>query len=472
MRGRVIAESLRVGAVVKLAGVEWSSVSRHDVSAGTRPGGAVRSEDGAGAGQPPVWTFVDFACSDDLAETVAGRSLPPSSARVAGTRTSTSATTRSWSLPIESFGTDAATQAAATRNPSTADVSECRSTSSTGSSRFELTLGALQPLVTPARQVCRSIRGVPLASVDVRTRSWVAELGDDAASIPGRRWCRSPGSRRGEPPWLLRLSNSDIDEVVVRVGDESSVALLGDRDGSASRRSPAPGSPVLGCSVSAIGGPDAPDVFALVMSRVPGTSRSSVEPSTARLRALGEAVAIVHAAPVPTSPHLPVRRRPVEPVDFDAARRSEPARALLVEAENVLRRIPMPDHEPVFVHGDFWHGNTMWVDDQLTGIVDWECAGIGHPGIDLGMQRCDAALVVGPSGADACARRLRIGDRPTRPPTSPTGTSPAALDHTANDGVVHRRRSSGKDAPTWTRRPCSPGGTTFLAAALDRMGRV
>jgi aminoglycoside phosphotransferase (APT) family kinase protein len=61
----------------------------------------------------------------------------------------------------------------------------------------------------------------------------------------------------------------------------------------------------------------------------------------------------------------------------------------------------MPDHRPVFVHGDFWHGNTMWDHDQLTGIVDWECAGIGHPGIDLGMQRCDAALEVGLSGADA-----------------------------------------------------------------------
>ncbi len=71
MRGRVIAESLRVGATVEFVGVELTSVSRHDVSTGTRPGGAVRSEDGAIAGQPPVWTFVDFAGPDDLAEAVA-----------------------------------------------------------------------------------------------------------------------------------------------------------------------------------------------------------------------------------------------------------------------------------------------------------------------------------------------------------------------------------------------------------------
>jgi len=71
VRGRVIAESLRIGAKVKLAGVELTSVSRHDVSAGTRPDGAVRAEDGAVAGQPHVWTFVDFAGSDDLAREVA-----------------------------------------------------------------------------------------------------------------------------------------------------------------------------------------------------------------------------------------------------------------------------------------------------------------------------------------------------------------------------------------------------------------
>ena len=121
--------------MVELAGVELTSVSRHDVSAGTRPGGAVRSEDGAVARQPPVWTFVDFAGPDDVAEAAAEALAPPSSARVAGTRTSTSVTTRSWCLPIGSSGTDAASESVATRRWSTADASVCRSTSSTGSSR-------------------------------------------------------------------------------------------------------------------------------------------------------------------------------------------------------------------------------------------------------------------------------------------------------------------------------------------------
>ena len=219
-----------------------------------------------------------------------------------------------------------------------------------------------------------------------------------------------------------------------------------------------------------MGGSDAPDVFALVTSRVPGTSRSSVEPSTARLRALGEAVAIVHAAPVPVTLHLPLRRRPVEPVDFDAARRSEPARPLLDEAESVLRRTPMPDHEPVFVHGDFWHGNTLWVDDQLTGIVDWECAGIGHPGIDLGMQRCDAALLVGLSGADEVLAGYE-----------------SAVDHLAADVAYWDIAAALTTPPTmelFIQTIIGQGRTDldpptllsrrddFLAAALDRLGCV
>jgi aminoglycoside phosphotransferase (APT) family kinase protein len=234
---------------------------------------------------------------------------------------------------------------------------------------------------------------------------WVATCVEPGASVASVASVVSVVSvtglgRLGGSPWLVRLSGSDIDEVVVRVGDEASVALLATEAAALEviAASDVPGPRLLGVTT---GGPTAPGVFALVMTRVPGTSRSTGAPSTARLRALGEAVAMVHAAPLPSSSHLPVRRRPIEPVDFDAVRRSEPARPLLVEAEDVLRRIPMPDHRPVFVHGDFWHGNAMWDHDRLTGIVDWECAGVGHPGIDLGMQRCDAALAVGPSGADA-----------------------------------------------------------------------
>jgi hypothetical protein len=73
VRGRLIAESLRIGAALALEGLELVEVSRNDVSAGTRVGEAPREADGAVEGQPPVWTFVDFAGPDVLADEVARR---------------------------------------------------------------------------------------------------------------------------------------------------------------------------------------------------------------------------------------------------------------------------------------------------------------------------------------------------------------------------------------------------------------
>ncbi|HWM22936.1 MAG TPA: hypothetical protein VNO51_24805, partial [Ilumatobacteraceae bacterium] len=50
---------------------------------------------------------------------------------------------------------------------------------------------------------------------------WATNCVDPAASVVS-----VTGLRRGESPWLVRLSSSHIGEVVVRGGDESSVALL------------------------------------------------------------------------------------------------------------------------------------------------------------------------------------------------------------------------------------------------------
>ena len=73
MRGRLIDESMRVGAALALEGVELVAVSRNDVSKGTRAGEAPREVDGAVDGQPPVWTFIDFEAPDSQADEVAAR---------------------------------------------------------------------------------------------------------------------------------------------------------------------------------------------------------------------------------------------------------------------------------------------------------------------------------------------------------------------------------------------------------------
>ena len=66
----MIAESLRLERDGPGC-VELRSIGRYDVSSGTRTDSGVRSEDGAVAGQPSVWTFVDFVGPDTVAAALA-----------------------------------------------------------------------------------------------------------------------------------------------------------------------------------------------------------------------------------------------------------------------------------------------------------------------------------------------------------------------------------------------------------------
>jgi aminoglycoside phosphotransferase (APT) family kinase protein len=45
----------------------------------------------------------------------------------------------------------------------------------------------------------------------------------------------------------------------------------------------------------------------------------------------------------------------------------------------------------------------MWQDGVLTGVLDWDCAGVGHPGVDLGELRCEVNLMYGLEAADLVA---------------------------------------------------------------------
>jgi thiamine kinase-like enzyme len=52
-----------------------------------------------------------------------------------------------------------------------------------------------------------------------------------------------------------------------------------------------------------------------------------------------------------------------------------------------------------------WLGNTLWDDDgRLTAVLDWDCAGVGPAGLDLGSLRCDAAWSHGLPAADDILR--------------------------------------------------------------------
>ncbi len=126
---------------------------------------------------------------------------------------------------------------------------------------------------------------------------------------------------------------------------------------------------------------------------LPGHSRIPSVASAERLQGLGTTAAALQAIPLAPRAALPLRTRSIANVDF-AARR------LLTAAEERLEQLPAPGGPTVFVHGDLWFGNTLWSGDRCTGLVDWDCAGAGSPGIDLSGARFDAALMFGLPAAE------------------------------------------------------------------------
>jgi hypothetical protein len=75
LTGRLLAESLRVGADLEVADLRVVRIGRHDVSTSTIPSDGFDPADdsprGAVAGQPQIWTFLDFEAADDRADDLA-----------------------------------------------------------------------------------------------------------------------------------------------------------------------------------------------------------------------------------------------------------------------------------------------------------------------------------------------------------------------------------------------------------------
>ena len=75
LTGRLLAESLRIGVHLEVADLRVVRIGRYDVSHSTTPsGGSDPADDsprGAVAGQPPIWTFVDFEAPQDRADELA-----------------------------------------------------------------------------------------------------------------------------------------------------------------------------------------------------------------------------------------------------------------------------------------------------------------------------------------------------------------------------------------------------------------
>jgi Ser/Thr protein kinase RdoA (MazF antagonist) len=233
-----------------------------------------------------------------------------------------------------------------------------------------------------------------MKALDAALRRWAVD-----AVAPGADVTEVRGLRDGGSPWLVRyVHDGGSGAVVVRVARVDDVAMLQTE--------------VAALAVAAEHGLPAPRVLAsdltggnpaLVIELLPGGSRIPLEPPVARLRTLGAAAARLNTITPEPHPALPRRTRPIGDIDFAALRRAKPAQPLLVEAETRIAKRPVPGSDR-FVHGDLWQGNALWQGDSLSGLIDWDCAGVGPAGVDMGSLRCDAAMSFNIAAADEILR--------------------------------------------------------------------
>ncbi|WP_198170558.1 phosphotransferase family protein [Deinococcus arboris] len=66
-----------------------------------------------------------------------------------------------------------------------------------------------------------------------------------------------------------------------------------------------------------------------------------------------------------------------------------------------LVTVPRPVGKTTLLHGDLWPGNTLWHAGQLSAVIDWEDAALGHPLADVGNTRLELLFFQGEEAMDA-----------------------------------------------------------------------
>ncbi len=79
---------------------------------------------------------------------------------------------------------------------------------------------------------------------------------------------------------------------------------------------------------------------------------------------------------------------------------SEPA----IRAALAANWPPGQANHSVLLHGDYWPGNTLWLDGQLAVVIDWEDAAFGDPMADVGNARLELTMLFGAAVADDFTR--------------------------------------------------------------------
>lgn len=290
-------------------------------------------------------------------------------------------------------------------------------------------------------------------------------------TLPGRTppaLAAADGLRQGSNPWLLRLDDGRA--AVLRLGDPKDAER---REGFSTEARLLQIAEQYGVPTSRLIAHDPTGeqagALALLSTVIEGRSRIPVEPAPEQLVEYGRATALLRRVPAAALEGMPHRVRPIELEDFAAERRLQGAGDLLAAAVEAVAQRPVPAGEPGLVHGDLWLGNTMWVGAKLSGFVDWDCAGVGEPGLDVASMRLDAALMFGAEYAQsvlggylAASGRERVEDLAYWDVVAALSTPPRMAEFV--DAIADQGRGD-LDQPVLQERR-----DAFLRDALERLG--
>lgn len=131
---------------------------------------------------------------------------------------------------------------------------------------------------------------------------------------------------------------------------------------------------------------------ALLMTRLPGQVWLTPTDRRSWLGQMASTLAQLHEVQPPGG--MPARELEMRPVRTPLDSRRPGVWQHVVE---LLER-PAPVGGGL-LHGDYQHFNLLWHREQLSGVVDWTWAGIGHPDRDVGHCCLNLAVLFAPDWA-------------------------------------------------------------------------
>jgi aminoglycoside phosphotransferase (APT) family kinase protein len=141
----------------------------------------------------------------------------------------------------------------------------------------------------------------------------------------------------------------------------------------------------------------------IVMSFMPGAPLPPSADADEWVQQMADGLVAVHATPLD---RLPVDfRRGETPGERVARIVSQPPKNADPLWERVATVLPraaegLTANASTLIHGDYWFGNTIWLDGRLSGIIDWDGARIADPALDVAIARNDIVVFSGPRMAD------------------------------------------------------------------------